>query len=116
MKSGLATGIDTKGTLAGTSPAIRKGSPLTRAKPSQTVGLLPHSPNIESGAQTIKHARKWNRFAHVFNPTHPGGATFDAHAKAGMGDAPIAAQIQIPFKSLLRQAMRGDLLLQKLER
>src|SRR5258706_10664878 len=67
-------------------------------------------------SQPVQHPGKWNRFADVFNSAHPGGAAFDAHAKAGVGDTAIAAQIQIPFESLLRQAMRSDLLLQKLQR
>ncbi len=46
-----------------------------------------------SGPQPIQHPRKRDGLADVFDAGHPGGAAFDAHAEAGVGDAAVASQI-----------------------
>src|SRR5450755_1743499 len=42
----------------------------------------------------INHARKGYHFPDVLGAANPGDGAFQAQAKAGMGDAPIAAEIE----------------------
>src|SRR5437016_8972257 len=66
--------------------------------------------------QSIQHPRKWNGLANMFNAAHPRGAALDAHAKACVRHAAVTAQVEIPFKRFLWQTVRGNLLLEKLDR
>jgi hypothetical protein len=46
----------------------------------------------------------------VFDAAHPGDGAFDAHAEAGVGDAAVAAEVEVPFEDVLRQAVGLELL------
>ena len=41
----------------------------------------------------------------MFDPGHPGGAAFDAHAETGVRDAAVAAKVEIPFECRLIEAV-----------
>ena len=55
--------------------------------------------------QPIQHPRKRNSLADVFDAGHPGGAAFDAHAEAGVRDAAVAAEVEVPFEGRLVEAV-----------
>ena len=66
--------------------------------------------------QPIQHPRKRNCFSHVLYPAHPGGAAFDAHAETGVGDAAVAAEVEVPFERFAGQAVGFDLFFEIFER
>src|SRR5580704_13730592 len=49
----------------------------------------------------INHARKGYDLTDVLSPTNPGEHTFQTHAKSGVGDAAVAAKVEVPLESLL---------------
>src|ERR1700722_8114885 len=58
----------------------------------------------------MQHARKWNCFADVLEATDPGDGSFDAHAEAGVGDASVLAQIEIPLEGFFGKIVLVDAL------
>ena len=52
----------------------------------------------------------------MFDAAHPGDGSFDAHAEAGVRDAAVAAEVEVPFEGFLRQVVLDDLLFEKFYR
>src|SRR5664279_4771759 len=50
-----------------------------------------------SGTQRPHHARVRNGLAHMRQMADPGHGTLEAHAEAGMGDAAVLADVQVPL-------------------
>src|SRR5260370_7471395 len=58
----------------------------------------------------VKHARERNHFANVLCPANPGYGAFQTQTEAGMGDAAVAAKIEIPLKGFFRQVVLAQAL------
>src|SRR5208282_4695694 len=48
--------------------------------------------------QPMQHAREGNRLAHVLQSADPGDRALDAHAEAGVRNAAVFAEIEIPLE------------------
>ena len=66
-------------------------------------------------ASAIQHARKCDGFADMLQSAHPGYEALHSHAEAGVGDAAVAAQIEIPVERFFRQMMLVETLLQQFQ-
>src|SRR5688572_11778036 len=88
-------------------------SPSTRffGQPSETNPM-----RIQfSWMDSVDHPRVRNRFAQVVQAADPGDHALDAHAKAAVGHAAEATQIEIPLKGFLWQLVVLDALLEHVE-
>ena len=50
----------------------------------------------------VNHAREGDDLADVLGAANPGDGALQAHAEAGVGDAAVAAEVEIPLEGLFR--------------
>ena len=56
-----------------------------------------------------------DRLAHMIQSSDPGDGALDAHAEAGVGNAAVAAQVEIPLEGFLGQVVVLDARVQQFE-
>ena len=62
----------------------------------QELRKLPYLPVLR--INPVEHSREGDDFADMLGARNPGDGAFEAEAKAGVRDAAIAAEVQIPLE------------------
>src|SRR5208282_2230017 len=81
----------------------------TRGAPQSSVPLLRNARTTGTAnypalrIHAVNHAREGDDFPDVFGSTDPCDGALEAEAKAGVRDAAVAAQVEIPLEGFLGQ-------------
>ena len=67
-----------------------------------------------SRIHAVEHAREGDDLADVLGAANPGDGALQAHAEAGVGDAAVTAQVEIPLETFLGQFVFAQALHQQI--
>src|SRR5438874_1993950 len=65
---------------------------------------------MDLGVDARERTREWNRLADVLEAADPRDGTLDAHAEAGVRDASVLAQVEIPLEGFFGELVLLDAL------
>src|SRR5919112_1370181 len=86
------------------------------ARRSTTIHHLLFTIHLLSSSEPVEHSRERDGLAYVLYAAHPRDAALDSHAEAGVRDAPVAPQIQVPLERVARQLVLFELRFEEFER
>src|SRR5262249_49134580 len=89
----------------------RVTAPINRRKPAAAGGAVQTSgPGLRGDA--LHHAGVGDGLADVVEPAHPGHGALHAQAEAGVGDAAVLPQVQVPLERVAGELVLLEALLQ----
>src|SRR6266851_4595219 len=74
----------------------------------QDSGTVPNYAALRIHA--VNHAREGDDLANVLGAANPGDGALEAHSEAGVGNAAVAAQVEIPLKSFFGEVVLAEAL------